>query len=80
MENINDEKVQYPKCCFNYCCICRYSIMNSGGFHGKTFLNKLTGKTHFYCVNCYPKAIEIYCADLKLSQVEKEFNPPSHER
>lgn len=59
--------------CFSYCCICRYSIMSSGGYYGRALENKIEGRTHYYCVNCYPKAIEIYIAEMKLKNAEKEL-------
>ncbi len=57
--------------CFTYCCLCRYSIAGSGGWYGKEMLNKITGEKHYYCYTCYPKAVDIYIAELKLNEVNK---------
>ena len=61
--------------CFSYCCLCRYSISGSGGYSGRGFENKITNETHYYCYTCYPKAIDIYVADLKRLDAEKAHLP-----
>lgn len=51
-----------------YCELCRYSIQGSVGFFGR-FL-KETGKA--YCFTCYPKAVDMYIADLRLERAKVE--------
>lgn len=51
-----------------YCDFCRHSIFGSTcGFMGKELQNPITKEKTYYCYDCYPKAVEILLADLRLN-------------
>ena len=47
--------------------------MGSYGFFGRELFNKIKNEKHYYCFNCYSKAVDMYVADLKLLEAEKVF-------
>lgn len=57
---------KYHEDCLSFCCFCRFTIMGSFGYYGKQLKNTITGVTHTYCFGCYPKAVDVLLADLRL--------------
>ncbi len=54
-----------------FCCSCKQSC--SPGSDGGTIKSKELN-AHFYCYDCYPKFVDLYIAEEKLKQFNKEKN------
>ena len=56
----------------SYCTQCRVSTTSSGsGYTGKV-LNNIN-----YCIKCYPLMVDVYIAEVKLSQFRLINHPPN---
>lgn len=68
LEQIGWRQRNSMECCdFFVCCWCRSNC--SPGSGGGYILSK-TLNNHYYCFNCYPKAVEVFLADKKLKEAQ----------